>query len=233
MRLPQRSGDQVRIGVAIPVPDPFGPVLQAARARFGDPLAASIPPHITLLGPTVVEPTDLEVVSAHLDRVAAGAAPFTLHLRGTGSFRPVSPVVFVQVAEGIAQCERLERAVRSGPLQQDLRFNYHPHVTVAHEVGDGDLDRAFTELAQYEARFRVVAFHVYEHGDDGVWRPAREHPLGGGTASVDEQHGADGAQGQHSVERHAPAVPDRRSGTGDRRSAPRDAPQDASRGDRS
>jgi len=186
VRLPPRSGDQVRIGVAIRVPDPFGPALQAARARIGDPLAWSIPPHVTLLGPTVVEPAALDGVSAHLDAVAAAASPFALHLRGTGSFRPVSPVVFVQVAEGIAQCERLERAVRSGPLKQKLRFNYHPHVTVAHEVDDDALDRAFRELAHYEARFDVTAFHVYEHGDDGVWRPSREYRLGArGTGSAD------------------------------------------------
>ena len=179
MRLPERTGDQVRIGVAIAVPAPFDAVLQTARARSGDPLAPSIPPHITLLGPTVVEPGQLDEVSAHLAAVAAGVDPFVLHLRGTGSFRPVSPVVFVQVAQGIAQCERLESAVRSGPLAQDVRFNYHPHVTVAHEVDDDALDRAFAGMAHYEAQFTVDAFQVYEHGDDGVWRPVRDYPLDG------------------------------------------------------
>ena len=184
MRLPERTGDQLRIGVAIPVPAPFGPGLQEARARFGDPLAAFIPPHITLLGPTVVEPGDMAGVTEHLERVAAEAEPFVLHLRGTGTFRPVSPVVFVQVAQGIAHCERLERAVRSGPLAQRLRFNYHPHVTVAHEVPDDALDRAFAELGHYEARFPVTGFQVYEHGDDGVWRPVRDFGLGGGATGT-------------------------------------------------
>jgi 2'-5' RNA ligase len=179
VRLPERTGDQVRIGVAIAVPAPHDAVLQAARAESGDPLAASIPPHVTLLGPTVLEPGQLDDVAAHLAHVAAGVDPFVLHLRGTGSFRPVSPVVFVQVAQGIAQCERLESAVRSGPLAQDLRFNYHPHVTVAHEVDDDALDRAFAQMAHYEAQFSVDAFQVYEHGDDGVWRPVRDYPLDG------------------------------------------------------
>ena len=180
MRLPQRTGDQVRIGVAIAVPAPFDADLQRARARSGDPLAASIPPHITLLGPTVVEHGDLDAVAAHLAAVADDVDPFVLLLRGTGTFRPVSPVVFIQVAQGIAQCERLESAVRSGPLAQDLRFNYHPHVTVAHEVADDALDRAFAEMAHYEAQFTVDSFAAYEHGDDGVWRPVRDYPLDGG-----------------------------------------------------
>src|SRR5690606_34166982 len=66
VRLPERVGDQVRIGVAVQVPPPFGPDLQSARAGFGDPLAQDIPPHVTLLGPTVVDPTELEAVRDHL-----------------------------------------------------------------------------------------------------------------------------------------------------------------------
>ena len=177
MRLPERVGDQVRIGVALQVPEPYGPYLQRARAGFGDPLAQCIPPHVTLVGPTVVEPDEFEVIGAHLTEVGLAHAPFTIHLRGTGTFRPVSDVVFVQVAEGIAECEILESAVRTGPLAQELRFHYHPHVTVAHDVPGDALDRAFEDLAHFEARFLVEAIQVYEHGDDGVWRPVREYPL--------------------------------------------------------
>ena len=105
-----------------------------------------------------------------------------LHLRGTGTFRPISPVVFMQVVEGIAECEQLESVVRSGPLSQDLRFNYHPHVTVAHEVPEPNLDRAFDELAGFDARFVVSGFQFYEHGDDNVWRPVRDFLLTGSNA---------------------------------------------------
>ena len=97
MRLPERVGDQVRIGVALLVPEPWGSLLQAARASFGDPLAALIPPHVTVVGPTVLDPEDLPAVDAHLADVCGRHAPFTVHLRGTGTFRPVSDVVFVQV----------------------------------------------------------------------------------------------------------------------------------------
>jgi 2'-5' RNA ligase len=177
VRLPERVGDQVRIGVALLVPEPWGSLLQAARASFGDPLAALIPPHVTVVGPTVLDPEDLPAVDAHLADVCGRHAPFTVHLRGTGTFRPVSDVVFVQVVEGISECERLERAVRCGPLEQELRFNYHPHVTVAHDVPADALDRAFVELADFEARYDVGSLQVFEHGDDGVWRPVRDFPL--------------------------------------------------------
>ncbi|MEK8228393.1 2'-5' RNA ligase family protein [Oerskovia sp. M15] len=65
------------------------------------------------------------------------------------------------------------------PLDQELRFNYHPHVTVAHEVDDEALDQAFEEMADFEASFDVASIYLYEHGDDGVWRPARRFELAG------------------------------------------------------
>lgn len=178
MRLPGKSDDEVRLGVAIAIPEPWGPALQAARGSFGDPLAGLIPPHVTLLGPTVRAIAALGEVEDHLADVAARHEPFTLHLRGTGTFRPVSPVVFVQVAAGIANCERLEADVRSGVLDEPREFNYHPHVTVAHELDDEALDLAFTELEDFEASFEVTSFSLFDHGEDGQWRPAREFRLG-------------------------------------------------------
>ncbi len=163
------------VGVAIAIPEPFGGRLQAQRASFGDPLAGSIPTHITLLPPTSVEGD----VGGHLAEVAAFAAPFTIHLRGTATFRPISPVVFVQVVEGISECELLEQQVRRGPLARELTFPYHPHVTVAHDLPDAALDAAFETLADFECRFEVTALHLYEHGTDGVWRPERTFPFTG------------------------------------------------------
>ncbi|MBA3743194.1 MAG: 2'-5' RNA ligase family protein [Sporichthya sp.] len=161
------------IGVAIAIPEPFGSELQNHREHFGDPLARSIPTHVTLLPPTEVPVDALPGIETHLRGIAAAATSFDILLRGTGTFRPASPVVFVTLAEGISDCELLERQMRSGPLgHRELEFVYHPHVTVAHDIADEALSHAFDKLAQYEARFSVWGFSLYEHGSDGVWRPA-------------------------------------------------------------
>jgi 2'-5' RNA ligase len=154
-------------------------MLQAKRASFGDPLADSIPTHVTLLPPTEVDGDDLTGVVEHLEGVAAQGRSFPMVLRGTGTFRPTSPVVFVQVSGGLADCELLEKSVRRGPLKRKLDFYYHPHVTVAHHVSDDNLDRAFRDLADFECTFEVTEFHLYEHGTDGVWRPVRSFELDG------------------------------------------------------
>lgn len=166
------------IGVAIAVPDPWAGELQCHRASFGDPNADSIPTHVTLLPPTRV-PRGLDEVERHLSEVAAASPGFPLRLQGTATFRPVSPVVFVTVARGFAGCEKLAGEVRRGPLEQELGFPYHPHVTVAHDIDDEALDRAEATLADFECAFDVSEFHLYVHGDDGVWRQHRSFSLAG------------------------------------------------------
>ncbi|MEZ5117241.1 MAG: 2'-5' RNA ligase family protein [Candidatus Nanopelagicales bacterium] len=167
------------LGVAVPVVEPYAAELEAWRERFGDPLAHAVPAHVTLVPPTEVDETVLDQVEQHLAEVAAQAEPFDLHLRGTGTFRPVSPVVFVAVVDGISGCEALERAARTGPLGVDVRFPYHPHVTVAHHVSEPVLDEAYAALAGYDVRFTVQRFALYEHGADGIWRRRRDYPIGG------------------------------------------------------
>ena len=165
------------VGIAIPVPEPHGAFLQGKRASFNDPMAPLIPAHVTLLGPTGVPLPDFARLGDHLTEVAAGVEAFDMVLRGTGTFRPVSDVVFVQVAQGISACETLERSIRSGEWHQDLSFPYHPHVTVAHDVAESDLDRAFDDLADFHARFTVSEIWLFVQGANGAWSPVRSFPL--------------------------------------------------------
>jgi len=171
---------RIRVGVAVAVPDPWGAELEGWRSSFGDLQAGSIPAHVTLLPPTLVPAGGLEPVLEHLADVARTAQRFEVHLRGTGTFRPVSPVVFVALAAGISGCERLEAGVRSGVLSREVDFPYHPHVTVAHDLPDDVLDHAYAALAGFTARFVVTEFVLYVHGDDG-WHPRRAFPLGAHT----------------------------------------------------
>lgn len=165
------------IGVAIALPEPWATDLQEYRVDLGDETAYSIPTHITLIPPTQVG-EDLTEVVEHLERVAATQQSFRIHLRGTGTFRPVSPVVFVAVADGISSCEQLASAVRTGPLAVDLEFPFHPHVTIAHHLDDTTLDRAYDELATFDCAFEATEFHLYLHDEGSGWVPTRAFHLG-------------------------------------------------------
>ena len=169
------------IGVAVAVPEPWGTRLQDYRIGLGDDLAAGIPTHITLLPPIDVEDHLVPRIHEHLAAVAGGTIPFVVHLRGTGTFRPISPVVFVNVVEGISSCEQLASKVRQGPLAIDPQFPYHPHVTVAHHLAEPELDKAFEELGDFSCRFTVTHVRLYEHLEDEGWTPARDFALDPGT----------------------------------------------------
>jgi len=157
------------IGVAVAIPEPWATQLQDYRTAIGDVTATKIPTHITLVPPTEI--ADLEAVEKHLAEVAPDLEAFCIHLRGTGTFRPVSPVVFVTLVEGISQCEQLADGVRRGPLATDLEYPYHPHVTVAHHLDDLALDQAFEELASFDCTFDVTEFHLYLHDEEVGWQP--------------------------------------------------------------
>jgi 2'-5' RNA ligase len=170
---------RTRIGVAIDIPEPWGGQLTRRRAAAGDPQAAYTPAHVTLLGPTEVATDVLPAVEKHLEAVASAQQPFTIQLRGTGTFRPVTEVVFVTVAQGISECELLAGAIAAADgVDRDRRFPYHPHVTVAQDVPPVALDAVFNDLAMFSARFEVASFTLFSHDGEGLWQRRRDFPLG-------------------------------------------------------
>jgi 2'-5' RNA ligase len=166
------------IGVTIELPEPFCSELAAWRERLGDPSATKIPPHITLLPPTALAGDDLEKYVQYLAGVAAAHQPFRVRLAGSDTFRPVSPVVFVALADGARGCARVQDDLRSGPVQCELHFPYHPHVTVAHDLPEPVLDVALAALADYEAEFDAHGFALFERDPNGYWYPGREFTFG-------------------------------------------------------
>src|SRR5690606_12322239 len=107
VHLPDRRPGQARSGGARRIAPPSPPVRSSVRAEVGDPLARAIPPYVTLLGPTVLDRDRMPEVTDHLAEVAGSFAPFVMGLKGAGTFRPVSPVVFVNLVRGWDECAAL------------------------------------------------------------------------------------------------------------------------------
>ncbi|MGY1811885.1 2'-5' RNA ligase family protein [Blastococcus sp. SYSU D00820] len=167
------------LGVVVAIPEPWAQLLVDWRAKCGDPQATLVPPHVTLLPPTEVPVADRAAVTEHLSNVARAHPPFDMHLSGTGTFSPVSEVVFVAVARGIGSCELLANDVRCGPLARSLAYPYHPHVTVAHDVAPDMLELAYQALSDLSVEFRVEHFTEFEQSPSGAWVVAREYRLTG------------------------------------------------------
>ena len=123
-------------------------------------------------------------------RSHASRSHSTVTIAGTGTFRPVSPVVFLNVEDGFGDCVNLHRKL-SRPLKRELPFAYHPHVTVAHDVAPESLDEAETVLKDYRASFPVASMGLYEHDDNGIWQLREELDFG---TQPDHDGGPDGPQ---------------------------------------
>lgn len=165
MQIPAPDAHQCVIGVAIALPPHYAAQVRAVREAAGDPLAEVVPPHITLLPPTAVNVDSLDDVMRHLRHVAAATQPFDVHLNEVGTFRPVSPVVYLGLRSGAEECDRLQERVRDrrGPLARSLSFPFHPHVTLAHEVADEGLDTAARKGVGLTMDFTVTKLHLYRH----------------------------------------------------------------------
>ncbi len=186
----QREG--ISIGVILGFPPDIAEELGRWRASFGDPMAGVIPAHITLITTTMTQ--DWDATLAHVRAVARKQDPFVVTIAGTGTFRPVSPVVYVNVEDGFGDCVSLHRDLQSGPLERELPFAYHPHVTVAHDVAPESLDEAEAALKDYRATFPVASMGLYEHDDNGIWQLREELNFG---TEPDDDRSPDGAAGGH------------------------------------
>lgn len=192
------AGDIMCVGVILGFPPDIARELQEWRASFGDPMAEVVPAHITLITTTPTQ--DWEATREHVRGVAKTQQPFNITISGTGSFRPVSPVVFVNVEEGFEECVQLHQKLQSGPLERMLPFPYHPHVTVAHDVAQKNLDEAETVLRDYRATFPVVSMGLYEHDTNGIWQLREELDFGGNTYQDQQEDSSRG--GGHSSASH-------------------------------
>lgn len=197
----RKASEGMSVGVILGFPPAIAEELQRWRASFGDPMAGVIPAHITLV--TTTPTGDWEATRAHVQEVARRQAPFMVTIAGTGTFRPVSPVVFINVEEGFDACVDLHEKLQTGPLKRELAFSYHPHVTIAHDVAPESLDEAETVLRNYRATFPVVSMGLYEHDADGIWQLREELDFGSetdddaGAWDADADARADGATASH------------------------------------
>ncbi|MDR0593947.1 MAG: 2'-5' RNA ligase family protein [Bifidobacteriaceae bacterium] len=177
MRIPHLGPDQLCIGIAVMVPPPLSGRLHRLRRASGDPAADSAPPHITVIPPMPVDRSALPGAMRRVQAVAAQVQRFEVRLRGAGTFRPVSPVVFAQVDEGFEVCQVLAARVRAALGAPADRFPYHPHVTVAQDAPDAQLDRVQQALDGFDASFTAQTVEVSQLESDAVWRRLRRFQL--------------------------------------------------------
>ncbi|ASN40276.1 MULTISPECIES: 2'-5' RNA ligase family protein [Paeniglutamicibacter] len=173
---PSDAASATALGVVIEIPAPLEDSLRSWRQRYGGEKSALIAPHITLVSGYT---TDWAAAVKHVHRVAAEASRFTVHLHGTGTFRPINPVVYLNVKEGAEVCEGLHAALVAGPIEHEVSYGYHPHLTIAHEVDEAAMDLAQEELSDESLSFTVDSIGLFGLDASGAWALREELGLGG------------------------------------------------------
>ncbi len=171
MDVPTADDAHAVLGVTITVPDPWASQIRQIRSDAGDPLARTIVPHITLVPPVLIAKEDVPAVLEHVRAVAGRGAPFVVEMARSQTFRPVSPVVYLELARGADALGSLHDDLRSagGPLAGPPRFPFHPHITLAHGVADGALDEAATAGDSVRGTFLAQRISVHCLVEDGSW----------------------------------------------------------------
>jgi 2'-5' RNA ligase len=86
--------------------------------------------HLTILPPRPLRGSHQEALEL-LAEVGQSAAPFEVAMSGVETFAPVTPTVFLRVAQGAYRMRELREKLNRGPLQFDEPWPYMPHLTIA------------------------------------------------------------------------------------------------------
>lgn len=171
--------ETVRVGVVILVPEPLASRVREVRSAAGDQGASVIPTHVTLVPPTQVAAAELDLVIEHVREVSSRSAAFELILQGTETFAPITDVAYLRVHKGAQQCALLQEALRTDPLVRELDYPYHPHVTLAQNVGEHARERAREAIGVVDAPIDVASISLFAQPQGQPWAPLEVFTLGG------------------------------------------------------
>lgn len=169
--------DDLTVGVVIEVPEPWGEDLTEWRIGFGDPHAEKILAHITLLAPVRMSAQQFADLPSRLNAECGRLPAFAMALGPIGTFRPVSPVVYLQAHADADALPLTQAAVWRAAGEPPQRHAFVAHCTVAMDVPDSVLDAAADALRDYTAAWQVSEVLVLTRDPDGSWQRRFSVPL--------------------------------------------------------
>jgi 2'-5' RNA ligase len=153
--------------------------------RFDSQAALKSPPHITLIPPLKLDPTEAEILSQTLEQFCQNYEPVTIHLENFAVFAP--RVIYVHV-ESTANLRKLQTQLQnhlrdhtalSLPQNDRHRHPFIPHVT----IGFRDLSAENFRLAwsTFQGRSFVAQFQAQDlsllHHNGHHWQVQTSYTL--------------------------------------------------------
>lgn len=90
----------------------------------------------------------------HIQEKIAGLPAFDLHATDIGVF-PVTNVIFIELGMGRSQMVDLHGILNNGAVEYKEPFPYHPHITLAQEIGEPNVEPILAKAKDM--------WHAYRH----------------------------------------------------------------------
>ncbi|MCS7043529.1 MAG: 2'-5' RNA ligase family protein [Bryobacteraceae bacterium] len=161
------------------IAEPLGSFLNQLRAELVP--GCTLRSHLTILPPRRLTAPQ-EVLSAELDRLAARKTAFEVTLGDIETFDSTG-VIYVSLAAGREQVEQLHADLNHGVLFAEDQFPFHPHVTVAQNLGVLPFDEVLARARRrwqecgLPRQFTVSELTLVRNADPGCWEDLSRHSL--------------------------------------------------------
>jgi len=182
---PNGAIPQKLYALVIYLPDPLGGFLDDLRLEMVP--GCNPHAHVSVLPPRPLPVAPEAAVEEALE-ILGGFAPFDIELGPIEKF-DLTDVIYISVAGGAEQLHRMHRSLNRGTLAFDEPFAYHPHVTLAQEIPEGQVDRLL-DLAsrrwhdfQGLHKFRAEAAVFVRNTRGNRWVDLANGPLRAGQVS--------------------------------------------------
>lgn len=129
--------------LVIYLPDPLGGFLDTLRLEMVP--GCNPHAHVSVLPPRPLPVAPQTAVQEALE-IVAGFPPFDIELGRIEKF-DVTDVLYISVQRGVGQLRQMHKSLNQGVLAFDEPFEYHPHITLAQDIGKASVS-ALQELAE-------------------------------------------------------------------------------------
>ncbi len=161
------------------VPEPLGGFLDNLRAELVR--GCRLRSHVTILPPRCL-PASPDDVAREFERRSSGLAPFDIGLGDVQLFESTR-VAYLSLAQGRAEIEDLHRRLNGGALAFQDYFPFHPHLTIAQEIGPGHVARLLGLAARkwrecpHGRTFSVQNLTLVRNVSPERWETVSEHVM--------------------------------------------------------
>ncbi len=159
-----------------------GELVEGLRREL-NPQHAHLPAHLSILPPRCLEGTESAAIEL-VEDVCETVEPFEVTLGEVENFFPITPTVFLRVAQAAYRMRELHDRLNVGALRAEEQWPYMPHLTIF-KMDDLDQARAALETATREwaefrgsRRVRLEELTFVRQAGDNRWVDLAPVPLG-------------------------------------------------------